>query len=333
MEPTRVEGGVRVGGDARQRFYEARGYGEPIDGSAIRLAPVEAAYLLYRGDLPPVDGRRFSAFLEGEEDPSLLTRFLAYKDLRERGFYLAPRGDRFDVFERGSSRADGDVAYRVRPVAEHRLVPLATVTADVLAIVDEEGEVGYVEVGTYEPSGTLEAPPWTDLPAVRVGERVVVPDPPSALYRAYFYGQPIEGRTADAGPLQLGLVEATYLADRGILDLSARDLLAHAREVEGDAVDRRLAVYRALRDAGAVPKTGLKFGTDFRVYHDFDDIDAMGHSDVLVRVLDPTVRRRPAELALDVRLAHGVGKRMVFALAEASEDTTIGWSSITRLTP
>ncbi|ELZ57141.1 tRNA splicing endonuclease, partial [Halorubrum hochstenium ATCC 700873] len=29
------DGTVRVGGDARQRFYDGRGYGRPLDGNEI----------------------------------------------------------------------------------------------------------------------------------------------------------------------------------------------------------------------------------------------------------------------------------------------------------
>ena len=47
-------GVVVVGGNARQQFHDARGYGRPADGNEIRLARVEAAHLLLRGDLSAV---------------------------------------------------------------------------------------------------------------------------------------------------------------------------------------------------------------------------------------------------------------------------------------
>ncbi len=41
-------GVVRVGSDARQRYHDSRGYGYPLSGNEIALAPVEAAHLLFR---------------------------------------------------------------------------------------------------------------------------------------------------------------------------------------------------------------------------------------------------------------------------------------------
>ena len=79
---------IYVGEDARQRFHDSRGYGAPTGaGNDLYLSPVEAAHLLYRGDLDSVDGMGFREFLAARE---LGVRFLVYKDLRERGFYLSP---------------------------------------------------------------------------------------------------------------------------------------------------------------------------------------------------------------------------------------------------
>ena len=82
-----------------------------------------------------------------------------------------------------------------------------------------------------------------------------------------------------------------------------------------------------------MPKTGYKFGADYRVYSSFESITEMGHSDHLVRVLEPGTTVRPNALSLDVRLAHGVGKRMVFAITTGTDDTALTWLSVTRLTP
>jgi tRNA-intron endonuclease len=79
-----------------------------------------------------------------------------------------------------------------------------------------------------------------------------------------------------------------------------------------------------------VPKTGFKFGADFRTYADVEHVEELGHSELLVRVLPWSSVRSPREVALDVRLAHGVRKRMVFALVDGDD---IGWVSVSRLTP
>ncbi|KYH27143.1 tRNA-splicing endonuclease [Halalkalicoccus paucihalophilus] len=336
----RIENGVvRVGGDARQRYYDSRGYGRPLDGNEIALAPVEAAHLLYRGDLR-IEDMDFPSFVQGVEDPSFFVRYLVYADLRERGFYLSPAREgwvpdppaeaQFVVYERGSGPWDDDRLYDLRVAGERESLSLTTLHG-ALAVVDEESEVTYFEVDRPEIEGSsagFSKPTEADL----LADRAIVWNPPHELFSAAFYGQPLSGREDGDGPIQLSLLEAAYLADRGVLSTDG-SILERGREVEGDRFERRLAVYAAFRERGVVPKTGFKFGADFRVYADVESIDDLGHSEYLVRVLPPDCARSPREIALDVRLAHGVRKRMVFALASANDGTEPTWISVGRLTP
>ncbi|PSP42766.1 endonuclease, partial [Halobacteriales archaeon QH_6_64_20] len=85
-----------------------------------------------------------------------------------------------------------------------------------------------------------------------------------------------------------------------------------------------------------VPKTGFKFGADFRTYDHVESVDSLGHSERLVRVVPAEHVFSPRDLALDVRLAGGVRKEMVFGLVGSSERKGkhgIEWLSVTRLTP
>ena len=91
-----------------------------------------------------------------------------------------------------------------------------------------------------------------------------------------------------------------------------------------------MRVYAALRGRGVVPKSGFKFGADFRVYRTFSDVDSLEHSADLVRVVGPHHTVAPRDLSLDVRLAGGVRKRMVFARTAANG--RIGWLSVARIT-
>ncbi|MCF2164484.1 MULTISPECIES: tRNA-intron lyase [Halobacterium] len=334
---------VHIGGDARQRFHDARGYGYPLGGNDIAVSLVEAAHLLFRGDLDSVDGMGFRAFLTDRE-AGFAARFLVYVDLRDRGFYLVPDRDPwwrdpgdgdFVVFPRGNTRRDGVVKHRVRVVDERTTLPVDGLSESVLAVVDEESEITYLDIAPETPTGetTLDRP--TDVPGVLLDDRVLVWEPPQRLHNAGFYGQPLGGRAADHDALQLSLVEAAYLIDAGVLtltDATIDDVRARGRLGEGEHFDCRLAVYRALRDAGAVPKTGFKFGADFRVYSAVSSVDDLGHSELLVRVITDTHVFSPGDLSLDVRLAHGVRKRMVFAATDDTDDT-IRWLSVSRLTP
>ncbi|WP_256418416.1 tRNA-intron lyase [Halorubrum laminariae] len=407
MQPTGHLRGdfVRVAGDARQRFYDSRGYGRPLSGDEIALSRVEAAHLLFRGDLSGVvlDGEETDAtsgddrevgferfFVESAAAADrFAVRYLVYSDLRDRGFYLSPArepwpgGDAavadavdFVAYERGSTPDTGDVKYPVQVVGERESVPAAGLAGRTLAVVDEESDITYfaADDGAIEGDTAYEPPAQTT--GVLLADRVVVWDAPADLYERGFYGQPLTGRAAAVdGALQLSLVEAAALAADGRLSLSASvdaagrggaesdgtadettpdgpaaAIVARGRAVEGERFDRRLAVYRSLREADAVPKTGFKFGADFRTYLDVETVDDLPHSEHLVRVVEPDHRFSPRELSLDVRLAGGVRKEMVFALTGVGDgtdgaggwagtdsrgrtDADVEWLSVGRLTP
>jgi tRNA-intron endonuclease len=351
--------GDSVHGDseARERFYDARGYGRPSDGG-VELAPVEVAHLLFRGDIDTVRDARPES--DGHLDfESLLAStavsevdFFVYKELRDRGFYLSPTDSAdvtdFVVYPRGNGPWDDTVAHRVTALSERAAVDAGTLGAiasgtdaaegeestGVLAVVDEESEVTYLELAEPTIAGSThhDISPFSGR---LLSDRVLVPEPPDSLHDRAFYGQRLD---RDDDPVQLSLVEAASLSSRGLLSLDAGDertewsdaIIARGREVEGERFDRRLRVYDALRTAGIVPKTGFKFGADFRTYADVESVDDLGHSEFLVRALPPEHSFVPRDLSLDVRLAHGVRKRMLFAFA--GEDG-IDWLSVERLTP
>ncbi|XVH32729.1 tRNA-intron lyase [Haloferacaceae archaeon DSL9] len=346
------DGVVAVGGNAKQRLHDSRGYGRPVGGNEIELSRVEAAHLLFRGDLDSVDGSDFRGFFvrSARESDYFALRFLVYADLRDRGFYLSPAIEGwpgedpnaaidFTVYPRGKGPGDGVVEYRVSVVGERQQVAAADLDGFVLAVVDEESELTYLETGAPDfDGGTDYEPP--SLSGALLDDRVVCFDAPPHLFQRGFYGQPLTGRAAiidDA--VQLSLVEAAALAADGALVLddhadaaaSFDAILENAHTVEGDRFDRRLAVYRTLRTSGVVPKTGFKFGADFRTYDAVDSVDDLPHSEHLVRVVPTDHVFDPRDLSLDVRLAGGVRKRMVFALTDTNG--SIEWLSVSRLTP
>ena len=339
-----LSGGVVSGGSqARERFYDSRGYGRSADGG-LELAPVEAAHLLYRGDVETVHDREhgrhldFRALLNSAAVSEI--DFLVYKDPRDRGFYLSPAREGWDedpdgadfvVYPRGEGPWGDGVAYRVRAISERASVAAATLGEAVLAVVDEESSITYLDTERPDVEGTTSVDLPDGAPADLLGDRVLAWDPPERLYRRGFYGQPLDEEAGS--PLQLSLLEAAALAEAGALDVDggAAAVIDRGREVEGDRFDRRLAVYRRLRAAGVVPKTGYKFGADFRTYADVESVDELGHSELLIRVLPAAHSFSPRDLSLDVRLAHGVRKRMVFALVDA--DGGVTWRSAARLTP
>ncbi|WP_231186302.1 tRNA-intron lyase [Haladaptatus sp. DYF46] len=343
MDGTLRDDEVHVGGDARQRYYDSRGYGRPLGGNEVAFSRVEAAHLLLRGDLDSVDGDGFQEFLQDSTGNGFAARFLVYADLRERGFYLSPDregwvsnaqvGSDFVVYPRGGGPWDDEVLYRIRVASERETVPVSELGDVVLAIVDEESEITYFETDHVAVTGTTSHDVPTDLSGSLIADRVLLWNPPDELHGTAFYGQQMGGRDV-TGILQLSLVEAAYLVADGNLSVDGgyEKIVERGEEVEGERFDRRLLVYRTLREQGVVPKTGFKFGADFRTYADVESVDDLGHSEFLVRVLRDDHEFVPRDLALDVRLAHGVRKQMIFALIAENEriDT---WLSVTRLTP
>jgi tRNA-intron endonuclease len=345
MEARRRDGVVVLGGHARQQFHDARGYGRPLGGNEIALETVEAAHLLYRDDIDAVDGLSFTEFLDDVDDDGTAARFLAYADLRSRGFYLAPerdgwvenphQGADFAVYERGADPNGGPVAHHVRVIDERATVPAATLGDVTLAVADEEGSVTYLATDDRGIEGATTCDP-PQVEGVLLSDRVLVSDSVASLYESGFYGQPV-GDREEVTALQLSLVEAASLARRGILSIEggARTIEDRGRAVEGERFDRRLATYERLRSDGVVPKTGFKFGADFRTYTEVTSVSDLGHSAALVWVLPGGYTFEPRELALYVRLAGGVRKRAVFALLGDDIPTAEGitWLSVARATP
>ncbi|MGM0592388.1 MAG: tRNA-intron lyase [Halobacteriota archaeon] len=359
MEGHRQDDTVRVGGDARQRFHDARGYGR-VDDGAVVLSNVEAAHLLFRNDLDAVDGLNFRGFFEivARESDRFPLRFLVYADLRERGFYLSPARNGwvdadaraasesdadlsaraaadFVVYPRGQGPRDGVVEYVIRVVGERNSVAAASLSGTVLAVVDEESDITYLKASTPDLDGTTTFDPPESVSGALLADRVVCWNPPESLYERGFYGRPLSGRDAvGVDALQLSLVEAASLVSDEVLDLGDDDydsVVERGRAVEGERFDRRLKAYATLRRRGVVPKTGYKFGADFRTYASVESVESLGHSEHLVRVVSPDHSFAPRDLSLDVRLAGGVRKRMVFALTDLIDG--VDWLSVTRLTP
>jgi len=139
-------------------LYEQSGYGRPDkDGSVLRLAPVEALYLLHRNriELPGYDfDRLLSAFTT---EPNFLRSYLVYRDLRERGYAVQTGPHDFRVFRRGERPGTGQSKYMVRVLSERDMIDFGVLVREfsasahmrkqhVLAVVDDENELTYYEI-------------------------------------------------------------------------------------------------------------------------------------------------------------------------------------------
>ncbi len=302
---------VVVREDARQQLYDASGYGEPLDGDAVALTPVEAAYLLGEGKLEDVEGDGYAPFVRrAVSDESVLR---AYADLRGRGYYLS-HDDELYLYARGDHPANTSPETRVEALDEDAPVEIGALPS-ILAVADDDCDVTYFSVEREDVEGGF---PSLDADASFETEesgRGVAAVPGGDELREARYGASTENE--DDETLLLSPVEAAYLRDRGLLE---------APNVDVDA--RRLAVYADLRDRGACPRTGFKFGADFRVYETPDD----DHAGLLVSAVEHGSLVPVVEISRAVRLAHGVRKRMVFALVDEG-DGSVEYVAVERERP
>ena len=330
MQPTGHLRGdaVRVAGDARQRFYDSRGYGRPLDGNEIELSRVEAAHLLFRGDLSgialgadgdPVGFERFFVESAAATD-RFAVRYLVYADLRDRGFYLSPAREPwpggsaavadavdFVAYQRGSTPDTGDVKYPVQVVGERESLPAAGLAGRTLAVVDEESDITYFAAESGEIDGETDYEPPARLDGVLLSDRVVVWDAPERLYERGFYGQPLTGRAAAVeGALQLSLVEAASLAADGVLSLSASvGPLVSTSGTSGMSSSRSLSPHRSIPSSlmrsysravlscsVRIPRGGLRFQ-----FSPSRPIQARRHRGPVPSVRPPLPRRRTSPIA------------------------------------
>lgn len=297
---------VYVTRDARQQLYDASGYGKPLDGDSVSLSPVEAAYLLSQGKMSEVDGDRYAAFVKRAVEDSAALR--VYADLRDRGYYL-DHDDVLRLYERGEHPANSSPRTRVVAVDEDARVELSSLPS-LLAVADDDGDVTYFSVERLEPEGDFPEPSG-DVRLERRGDENVARD-------AGILEEPRYGASVGDGRI-LSDVETAYLRNRGIVKLPSDE--------EPRTEDNRLTVYADLRDRGTCPRTGFKFGADFRVYETTDD----DHAGLLVSAFESDVSLSVVELSRAVRLAHGVRKRAVFALV--SEDADVEYVAVERERP
>lgn len=338
---------VLLGKDATEELYEQGSFGRPVSGG-LELTLVEAAYLLDRGRIAVrLDGKDldFRSLFERATamEAGFEFRYVVYKDLRERGYYVQPGVTDFRVYPRGGKPGKTPAEFYVQVISERHPVSLKELVEPariakqmrkrlMLAIVDEESDITFYEARERGLKGDMKVEAHGGT-ATLLEDRVMLWDPAASelLHEMGFYGKPVGGR------LQLSLVESAYLLDKGMIEvvdrsgapLDLEEFERRARLIESDFNMKR-RVYRDLRDRNLVVKTGFKFGSHFRVYKRVEGSKKVPHSEYLVHsVPDDYVFHLPV-VSRAVRLAHSVRKQMVFAYPDEGE---VKYLEIKRLKP
>jgi tRNA-intron endonuclease len=333
-----VKDRVLSGKQAINELYNTGYYGRP-KGDTLELTLVEAAYLLYKKKLDIELQGRALEFKEFFTEASKMQqyfelKYIVYKDLRERGFYVQPSVTDFRVYPRGGhpgkTPAKSFVYVRSERIPMQLPDLLTSLNAAdnvhkqmVLAIVDEESDLTYYEVKKVKVKGEMPAisSPEALIRTTLLEDRAIVWDAASSqhLHQDGFYGKPLDDER-----LQLSLVESAYLMERNFISIESSetgDLLDFdafsvvASSIEPDFL-RKYRAYADLRDSGLVPKTGFKFGTHFRVYTQVSLTGKMPHSEYLVHAIPWDHVFILPVMSRAVRLANSVRKRMLYAVED-----------------
>lgn len=125
---------------------------------------------------------------------------------------------------------------------------------------------------------------------------------------------------------EISLIEALYLLENekieitdGKKSLKFEDVLKAGNRIEENFY-AKYTVYSDLRNRGLLVRTGLKFGTDFRVYERGSNIKS--HSRSLVHVIPEEYTCSFPEIARAIRLSQGVNKSMIYAIVDEEGDIT-----------
>ena len=314
-------------------LYSKGFHGTPKTGGGLSLSLVEAAYLVESGRLRVKSGGADAPLaalvtMGGAADARFEARYLVYREFRERGYVIreepASAGIDFSVRPRGAT-AKAASSMWVQAFTERgafsagECYSYASRAAGlskqaVLGIADEEGDVTFYELTLGLPKSKAKQGATEPAQGTLVGDRTVVAgaDAERLAESEEMFGK----RLKDL--LRLSLIESAFLVAERRLSVSRPDgekmsaaALAEFGASRHPDFAMRLAAYTDMRHLGLLPKTGFKYGSDFRVY---ERAEGSPHARYLVHAVPSSHSSPWPELARSVRLSHGVRKRLVLAL-------------------
>lgn len=152
------------------------------------------------------------------------------------------------------------------------------------------------------------------------GNLVIVKDKKGTkLYEKSHYGNMTEEG------LQLSLIEALYLAEKEKIKILKNGKKITLDEmfqiIRNEDLFTKYLVFKDLRNRGYIVKTGFKYGSEFRLY-ERGKSPGDGHSDYLVKVVSEDYEIHASDFSSYVRVAHGVNKKLFFAVVDEENDIT-----------
>ncbi|MBS3107963.1 tRNA-intron lyase [Candidatus Woesearchaeota archaeon] len=155
--------------DLARTFYDKSHFGSILKGK-VQLSILEALFLVDKEKLAVICGKKELSFFElmkkcKKSDKSLSIKYAVFNDLRSRGYTVKTAlkyGADFRVYERGVRPGQDHAKWIVYPVHEsHSLtwrdfcaknrIAHSTKKHLLIALVDDESDVTYFEVGWIRP--------------------------------------------------------------------------------------------------------------------------------------------------------------------------------------
>ena len=156
--------------EAKELYNQSR-FGVILESGQVQLSLHEALYLLEKGRLIVMDGRKkhleFTDFLKKARriEQDFWVRYMVFKDIRNRGYIIKTAlkfGADFRVYDRGVKPGDDHARWVVYPVQEgstltwyefaaKNRVAHSTKKRLMLGVVDDEADVTYWEVKWIKP--------------------------------------------------------------------------------------------------------------------------------------------------------------------------------------
>lgn len=142
------------------------------------------------------------------------------------------------------------------------------------------------------------------------------------------YDQSRYGTLLENGKLQLSLIEALYLMERGSIEIRKAknkvvdfdEFVKKAKKLEPNFWIR-YCVFKDIRNRGYIIKTALKFGADFRVY-DRGVKPGDDHAKWIVYPVYEGSTLTWYEFAAKNRVAHSTRKRLLLAVVDDESDVS-----------
>ncbi len=181
------------------------------------------------------------------------------------------------------------------------------------------------KVAISEPEPEKQSKPKVVIQAVHGREKVLTESSDDARE---LYNQSRYGTLAENGKVELSLLEAYYLMEKGKLlvrndagkELAPEEYLKKTKKIEPNFWIR-YCVFKDMRNRGYIIKTALKFGADFRVY-DRGVKPGEDHAKWIVFPVHEGSTLTWHEFSAKNRVAHSTKKRLLLAIVDDENDVT-----------